>query len=181
MSLGILGGGAQRKKMAQPLSYSLKGLGAMEFCPSPCTTIDADVKRYQSMMNVQLKRLKYNQVAVDGKLGKGTCGLNMFFSQVPELFDTTVASWDDNLAFRVGQACENPLAPYSLPTPVTKSNSVFMPSSQDPVCKSQSLPWGSSSMDDPHGGTITTNTPFLNKQLDELGYEPISSSALDAR
>lgn len=181
MSLGILGGGAQGKKMARPLSYALSGLGAAEFCPSPCSTVDPDVKRYQSMMNIQLKRLKYNQVAVDGKLGKGTCGLNMFFSQVPELFDTTVASWDDGLAYRIGQACQNPLKPYALPTPVTKKDNVFVPSDQDPVCKSQSLPWGGSSMQDPHGsGTITTNTSFLNKQLDELGYEPISSQALDA-
>src|SRR5882757_5865275 len=137
MSLGILGRCPQRKKMAPPLSYPLHGLRAMEFCPSPCSNIDADVKRYQSMMNTQLKRLKYNQVTVDGKLGKGTCGLNMFFSQVPELFDTTVASWDDNLAFQVSRACDG--KPYALPGPVKPANSVFVPSSEDPVCKSQSI------------------------------------------
>lgn len=181
MSLGILGGGAQRNKMARPLSYSLKGLGAMEFCPSPCPTsaVDADVKRYQSMMNVQLKRLKYNQVTADGKLGKGTCGLNMFLSQVPELFDTTVASWDDNLAFQVSQACDG--KPYALPGPVKPANSVFVPSSEDPVCKSQSIPWGGSSIQDPHGsGTISVPLHELNTQLDELGYEAISTSQIDS-
>lgn len=179
--LGILGGGAVAKKMARPLSYAVHGLGlgAMEFCPSPCSTVDPDVKRYQAMMNTDLKRLKYNQVLVDGKLGKGTCGLNMFFSQVPELFDTARASWDDDLAYQISGACKG--QPYALPGPVAKKDSVFAPDDQDPVCKSQSLPWGSSSMQDPHGtGTITTGTSFLNKQLDELGYEPISSSVLDA-
>ena len=180
MSLGILGSGAQRKKMAQPLSYALHGaLGAMEFCPSPCSTIDPDVKRYQSMMNTDLARLKYNQVTVDGKLGKGTCGLNMFFSQVPELFNTARASWDDDLANQVNNACRG--QPYALPTPIKKTNSVFAPDSEDPVCKSQSLPWGGSSMPDPHGsGTITVPLTELNVQLNELGYEPINSTSIDA-
>jgi hypothetical protein len=179
MSLGILGGGGSKR--ARPLSYSLKGvgLGAMAFCPSPCSTVDADVKTYQAMMNVQLKRMKYNQVAVDGKLGKGTCGLNMFFSQVPELFDTTVASWNDDLAYQVDQACSG--QPYALPTPVKPANSVFAPNSQDPVCKSQSLPWGGSSMADPNGsGTISVPLTELNTQLNELGYMPISSTKIDA-
>ena len=182
MSLGILGGGAQRKKMARPLSYGLHGLRGlgMDFCPSPCSNVDSDVKTYQAMMNVQLKRLKYNQVAVDGKLGKGTCGLNMFFSQVPELFDTTVSSWNDDLAFKVSQACDG--KPYALPGPVKPANSVFVPSSQDPVCKSQSIPWGGSSIADPHGsGTISVPLTELNGQLDdELGYESISSTQIDA-
>jgi len=183
MSLGILGGGASAKKMARPLSlHGLGlGLGAMEFCPSPCpdSASDPDVKRYQSMMNTDLKRLKYNQVLVDGKLGKGTCGLNMFFSQVPELFDTARATWDDDLAFQVSQACSG--KPYALPTPIKKTNSVFAPDDQDPVCKSQSLPWGSGSMADPKGsGTITVPLTELNTQLDDLGYESISSNVIDA-
>jgi hypothetical protein len=176
---GIFGGGAQRKKMAHPLSLRGLGLGALEFCPSPCSTVDPEVKSYQSMMNTDLKRLKYNQVAVDGKLGKGTCGLSMFFSQVPQLFDTARASWNDDLAYRIYKACDG--KPFALPTPVTKANSVFVPDDKDPVCKSQSLPWGSSSMQDPKGsGTITTRTAELNMQLSELGYEPISSNKLDA-
>jgi hypothetical protein len=182
MSLGILGGGSASKKMARPLSYSIKGLGnalgALEFCPAPCSTIDPEVKTYQSMMNAQLKRLKYNQVLVDGKLGKGTCGLNMFFSQVPELFDTTVSSWNDDLAFQVSKACDG--KPYALPSPVTKANNVFAPNSEDPVCKSQSIPWGGSSIQDPHGsGTISVPLTELNSQLNDLGYEPISSSSID--
>ncbi len=179
MSGGIFGGGAQQKKMAHPLSLRGLGLGSLEFCPSPCSTVEPEVKRYQTMMNTDLARLKYNQVAVDGKLGKGTCGLNMFFSQVPELFNTSRASWDDDLAFKIHTVCNG--KPYALPSPVTKKNSVFAPDDKDPVCKSQSLPWGSSSMQDPHGtGTITTRTNELNMQLNELGYEPISSSVLDA-
>jgi hypothetical protein len=168
--------------MAHPLSYALHGaLGGMEFCPSPCpkSAADPDVKTYQAMMNVQLKRLKYNQVTVDGLLGKGTCGLNMFFSQVPELFDTTVSSWNDGLAFQVSQACDG--KPYALPGPVKPANSVFVPSSEDPVCKSQSIPWGGSSIQDPHGsGTISVPLTELNGQLDELGYEGISSTQIDA-
>jgi len=182
---GIFG---TKNKIAAPLSYTpmggfslrgMRGLGALEFCPSPCSTVDADVKRYQSMMNTDLKRLKYNQVLVDGKLGKGTCGLNMFFSQVPELFDTARASWNDDLAFQISGACKG--KPYALPSPVKKADNVFVPDDQDPVCKSQSLPWGGSSMADPHGaGTIAVPLAELNAQLNDLGYEPINSTAIDS-
>ncbi len=179
MSLGILGGGGQSKKMARPLAFPLNGLGALEFCPSPCSTVSTDVKRYQAMMNTDLKRMKYNQVAVDGKLGKGTCGLNMFFSQVPQLFDTSRASWDDDLAYQISTACNG--QPYALPSPVKPANSVFVADSADPVCKSQSLPWGGTSMQDPKGsGTISVPLNELNGQLNELGYEPIATSAIDA-
>lgn len=179
MSGGIFGGGAQRKKMAHPLSLRGLGLGALEFCPSPCSTVEPEVKRYQSMMNTDLKRMNYNQIGVDGKLGKGTCGLNMFFSQVPQLFNTSRASWDDDLAFKIHTACNG--KPYALPTPVAKKDSVFAPDDQDPVCKSQSLPWGGTSMKDPKGaGTISVPLTELNTQLTELGYEPISTNAIDA-
>ncbi len=179
MSGGIFGGGAQRKKMAHPLSLRGLGLGAMEYCPSPCTTVEPEVKRYQSMMNTDLARMKYNQVAVDGKLGKGTCGLSMFFSQVPQLFNTARSSWDDDLAYVIYKACDG--KPYALPSPVTKKDSVFVPDDQDPVCKSQSLPWGGTSMQDPKGsGTISVPVTELNGQLAELGYEPISTNAIDA-
>jgi hypothetical protein len=182
MSLGILGGNGAGKKVARPLGYSFAGLGlgAMEFCPAPCTANpDPEVKRYQSMMNTDLRRMNYNQVLVDGKIGKGTCGLDMFFSQVPQLFQTARASWDDDLAFRVHTACSG--KPFALPSPIKKTDSVFVDDKDDPVCKSQSIPWGQSSIKDPHGtGTITVRTSELNMQLDELGYEPISSSTIDA-
>ncbi len=171
MSLGILGGNGARNKMARPLGYSLAGLGlgAMEFCPAPCTaTPDPEVKRYQSMMNEDLKRLKYNQVGIDGRIGKATCGLDMFFSQVPQLFNTARASWDDPLTFRIGNACKG--KPFALPSPVKKADSVFVPDDEDPVCKKESPAWGSVT------DKVRGNSNQLNVQLDELGYEGIPVS-----
>lgn len=162
--------GAHNKKMAHPLAMALRGtgLGAIEYCPSPCTTVDPEVKRYQSMMNVDLKRMNYNQIGVDGKLGKGTCGLSMFFSQVPQLFQTARAGWDDDLAFAVYKACNG--KPFALPTPVSKKDSVFVDNKDDPVCKKESPAWGTVT------DKVKGNANQLNTQLAELGYESIPVS-----
>lgn len=177
MTLGILGGGASNKKLARPLSHGrgfglghLAGaLGAFEFCPSPCkATPDANVKRYQSMMNTDLKRMNYNQVGVDGRVGKATCGLDMFFSQVPQLFNTARSSWDDPLTYQISQACKG--KPFALPSPVSKKDSVFVADADDPVCKKESPAWATVS------DKIAGNSRQLNVQLNDLGYEDIPVS-----
>jgi hypothetical protein len=92
----------------------------------------------------------------------------MFFSQVPQLFNTARSTWDDDLAFQVYKACDG--KPFALPTPIKKTDSVFVDDKDDPVCKQESPDWGTVT------DKVLGNAKQLNVQLDELGYDKIPVS-----
>lgn len=161
---------APRNQQARPLGASSAYRdGTLGMTTFGSEVVDPDVKRYQAMMNTSLVKLGFSPIAVDGKLGKGTCGASHLFDSAPEGFDTAAANWDDNLAMQVHTACDG--QPYAVPLLANKT-SAYVQGNTDPACQGsqQKLPTGSSPK------TLAFQT-LANTQLVGNGYNPIATDS----
>lgn len=158
---------APRNQQARPLGAYRDGTLGMTTFGSE--VVDPDVKRYQAMMNTSLVKLGFSPIAVDGKLGKGTCGASHLFDSAPEGFDTAAPNWDDNLAMQVHTACDG--QPYAVPLLANKT-SAYVQGNTDPACQgsAQKLPTGASPQ------TLAFQT-LANTQLVGNGYNPIATDS----
>jgi len=146
-------------RIARPLRG---GLGEVSYGNQDA---DPTVKQYQSMMNTQLGYLNYNPIAVDGKLGKQSCGCIQLFNSAPWMFKTTAKNWSDNLANQVDDACKG--QPYTLPTPKKKADSLIETDPAAGACSNAKLSPADLS------NLIVSIQRDLNQQLDARGYEGI--------
>lgn len=155
-----------RNRQARPLGASRAYRdGTLGMTTFGSEVVDPDVKRYQAMMNTSLVKLGFSPIAVDGKLGKGTCGASHLFDSAPEGFDTAAANWDDTLAMQVHTACDGQA--YTVPLMANKT-SAYVQGNTDPACagSAQKLPTGSSAQT----GAFQV---LANTQLAANGYKPL--------
>lgn len=158
-------------KVARPLGSSLAFRdGVLGMTTFGSEVVDPDVKRYQAMMNTSLVKLGFSPIAVDGKLGKGTCGASHLFDSAPEGFDTAASNWDDNLAMQVHTACDGQA--YTVPLMANKT-SAYVQGNTDPTCANspQKLPAGTAS-----SATLALQN-LVNTQLAANGYNAIATDS----
>lgn len=158
-----------RQQLARPLgaSYAYRD-GTLGMTTFNSGVVDADVKAYQAMMNTSLAKMGFSQIAVDGKLGPGTCGASHLFDTMPESFDTAAANWNDDLANQVHNACDGQA--YTVPLLANKT-SAYVQGNTDPTCVNspQKLPGGGLS-----AGTTLAFQQLANTQLVANGYNPLT-------
>jgi len=160
-----------RQQLARPLGASRAYRdGTLGMTTFGSEVVDPDVQRYQAMMNTSLVKMGFSQIAVDGKLGKGTCGASHLFDSMPESFDTAASNWDDALAMQVHTACDGQA--YTVPLLANKT-SAYVQGNTDPSCASsaQKLPAGTASP-----ATLAFQN-LANTQLAANGYNPITADS----
>lgn len=160
---------ARAMDMARMRSRGVGGLGAISW---KNTTADASVKSYQAWLNKVLTSCGYYGIAVDGKVGPGTCGAGAMIGDMKNAACAQAhwASAPTGTMASVMAVCQS----FTLPTKKGTKQPDKLTSDLPP--EKLALPWG---VQDPRTGPVQGN---LNNDLLGHDFLPIPvTGALDAQ